>query len=280
MKKLSVLLVIELCLLITWFERTMGQSVGIGNAVFTPDPSSMLEVRATDKGILITRVALVATTNSSPITSPATSLLVYNTATQNDVTPGYYYWDGTKWVRLLENDKAWLLNGNAASATNFLGTTNAIDLRFVTNNTERMRITSGGSVGIGTTSPTYLLDVRGGMRVGDGVSTEQGIRLINNNGDWQVGVNNAGNGTSGNQLYVYSVSDGVYRLTIQRGSGNIGINTYNPTARLHVDGTVRFVNLAAPSGETTALVIDGSGNVKARTLNTVAFNGETDPNAW
>ena len=27
-------------------------------------------------------------------------MLVYNTATVGDVTPGFYYWDGTQWVRL------------------------------------------------------------------------------------------------------------------------------------------------------------------------------------
>jgi hypothetical protein len=40
-------------------------------------------------------------------------------------------------------------------------------LNFGTNNTERMRITSAGNVGIGTgtSSPTRLLDVNGAMRL-------------------------------------------------------------------------------------------------------------------
>ena len=40
-----------------------------------------------------------------------------------------------------------------------LGTTSNTDFRFRTNDTERMRITSGGNVGIGTTNPTNKLDV-------------------------------------------------------------------------------------------------------------------------
>jgi hypothetical protein len=59
----------------------------------------MLDIKSADKGLLIPRVALTNTNSASPITSPATSLLVYNTATTGDVTPGYYYWDGSKWVR-------------------------------------------------------------------------------------------------------------------------------------------------------------------------------------
>jgi hypothetical protein len=36
---------------------------------------------------------------ATPITKPATGLLIYNTARQNDVLPGYYYWEGNRWVR-------------------------------------------------------------------------------------------------------------------------------------------------------------------------------------
>lgn len=83
-----------------------GQSIGIVSSVFTPDASAMLEVQSTNKGLLIPRVSLTSTSSASPVTSPATSLLVYNTATINDVTPGYYYWNGSKWVRLLD-DQLW-----------------------------------------------------------------------------------------------------------------------------------------------------------------------------
>jgi hypothetical protein len=43
----------------------------------------------------------------------------------------------------------------------YLGSTGANQLAFVTNNTERMRITSAGNVGIGITSPSVALDVLG-----------------------------------------------------------------------------------------------------------------------
>ena len=77
--------------------------VGIGTS--TPNSSAQLDVTSTTKGFLPPRVALTATNSTTPVTSPATGLLVYNTATAgtspNNVTPGFYYYDGTKWQRII-----------------------------------------------------------------------------------------------------------------------------------------------------------------------------------
>ncbi len=81
------------------------QNVGINATGASPDASAALDVSMTNKGILIPRVALTAVNSASPITSPATSLMVYNTATAgtapNNVTPGFYYWNGTSWSKLV-----------------------------------------------------------------------------------------------------------------------------------------------------------------------------------
>ena len=137
----------------------------------TPDASAVVDMTASDKGALLPRLALTATTSSAPVSSPATNLMVFNTATAgttpNNVTPGIYIWNGTVWVRLLNkgdvSGTAWSINGNAGTTptSNFLGTIDAQDLAFGTSATERMRITSSGNVGIGTATPTSsaLLDV-------------------------------------------------------------------------------------------------------------------------
>jgi len=47
---------------------------------------------------------------------------------------------------------AWLINGNSVSSIKTIGTTTAFDLPFITNNTEKMRLTSSGNMGIGTST--------------------------------------------------------------------------------------------------------------------------------
>jgi hypothetical protein len=76
------------------------QGIGINETNADPDNSAILDVSSNLKGVLLPRVALTGTTLSFPVNSPAVSLLVYNTSTNNDVTPGYYFWDGAKWVRI------------------------------------------------------------------------------------------------------------------------------------------------------------------------------------
>ncbi|MFC4476355.1 hypothetical protein ACFO3N_04700, partial [Flavobacterium chungangensis] len=74
--------------------------VGVGTQ--SPNRSAQLEVFATDKGILIPRVALTSTTDTKTITNGnVDSLLVFNTATATDIKPGYYYWFNNKWNRIL-----------------------------------------------------------------------------------------------------------------------------------------------------------------------------------
>jgi hypothetical protein len=126
------------------------QSVGIGTA--TPDPSARLHIEDNARGLLIPNVALSATNVAAPVTGPATSLLVYNTNTAGAgataVTPGFYYWDGSQWVRLLGGGEAWLLTGNAGTnpAVNFLGTTDNNSLRIRVNNQQTFQFNTNFSI--------------------------------------------------------------------------------------------------------------------------------------
>ena len=70
-----------------------------------PNSSAMLDVSSPNKGLLIPNVILTGPTDATTITYPAISLLVYNIATVEGLTPGYYYNSGTTnspvWTRLL-----------------------------------------------------------------------------------------------------------------------------------------------------------------------------------
>ena len=82
----------------------MNAQTGIGTT--TPHVSAKLEVAAINKGFLPPRVALTGINDLSTIATPATGLVVFNTATAgttpNNVLPGYYYYDGTKWNQLVD----------------------------------------------------------------------------------------------------------------------------------------------------------------------------------
>lgn len=147
-----------------FFSVSLAHSqVGIG----TTTPTGALDISSTIYGFIPPRVALTSTTVAAPVLNPQTGALVsgtivWNTATAgtspNNVAPGLYYWDGTKWIALAGSPGGldWSLAGNSGTTagTNFLGTTDAVNLHFNTNNLERMRILSNGTIGINSTGNT------------------------------------------------------------------------------------------------------------------------------
>ena len=94
-----------MCLAVISTSKLQAQNVGINSTGASPDVSAALDVNSNSKGILIPRIALTSCLDVTTIPSPATSLLVYNTATAgtspNQVLPGYYFWNGTKWVSFM-----------------------------------------------------------------------------------------------------------------------------------------------------------------------------------
>ena len=104
----------------------LSAQVGIGTS--TPHASAKLEVSSTTQGFLPPRVSLTATNAASPVTSPETGLLVYNIAPNGSgvtaVTPGFYYWGGSAWVRLIvPTDNAANVTGTVAVANGGTGAT-------------------------------------------------------------------------------------------------------------------------------------------------------------
>lgn len=69
--------------------------VGIGTV--QPSASSVLDITAPDKGVLLPRVALTSATDTTTIASPANGLLVYNTGAAGLSYIGYVFWNGSEW---------------------------------------------------------------------------------------------------------------------------------------------------------------------------------------
>ena len=110
---------ISLGVLLFCFTAINAQNVGINSSGAAPDASSGLDVDFSDKGMLIPRVALTARTDVATISSPTTSLLIYNTATTgtspNNVYPGYYYFDGAIWDRFITDKNRTFLPANVTN---------------------------------------------------------------------------------------------------------------------------------------------------------------------
>lgn len=69
----------------------------VGIATETPHPSSVLEVVAIDRGLLIPNVSLISNSDTITIPRPAASLLVYNTNASASLAVGFVYFDGSEW---------------------------------------------------------------------------------------------------------------------------------------------------------------------------------------
>jgi hypothetical protein len=79
-----------------------GVNVSIGGKV-PNNSSAQLSLLDPNKAILLNRVALTGLRDITTIPNPPAGMLVYNTATAgtypNNITPGYYYFDGAVWYK-------------------------------------------------------------------------------------------------------------------------------------------------------------------------------------
>ena len=217
---MRTLLIVGVLILLP-FTRLMAQA-GINADGSLPDPSAMLDVKSTTKGMLIPSMTL---TQRDAISNPANGLLIYcltnNNFYSNAGTPSSPNW-------IVVNSQ-WTTNGTSVSYTN-------------------------GNVGIGTTSPNSTLSVGGSSQFQ--VNSTGNITKINNVTTSWPSVQGAASSTlqndgSGNLSWVSLAAGGVKQ--VKRGTLTLGY--------LVTTGTVSFSPAIVPSKsivETRIIVSDVS----------------------
>jgi hypothetical protein len=146
--------------------------------------------------------------------------------------------------------------GNSVSTIGFKGSTStndynvrcgadANDYVIYTNNAEKFRINSSGNVGIGTTSPSYKLDVS--------ASGVGGIRSVTSVSGWAGWFENTNNSSgvvvtagvdSGDAPLLIRKQDGTELFSVRGNgtswfqNGNVGIGTTSPSEKLDVNGNI------------------------------------------
>ena len=128
---------------------------------------------------------------------------------------GYYYATG---------------NGQNLTKPVFIGDNNSY-IRFNSGNSERMRITSAGNVGIGTTSPGAKLHISD-----DSVNQLYLERTGAITGKYRLGIAGATN-----RFHITDAVQGEDRIVIDE-TGDVGIGTTSPTQKLHVVGKGLFTD--------------------------------------
>jgi len=104
---------------------------------------------------------------------------------------------------------------------------------------ERMRITSGGNVGIGTSSPSSLLHLSSSSNTAQtitsvGAGSYASIGFVNTTTGYGYDIGFGGSSTiAPNSFYIYGGSSASVKLAITSG-GNVGIGTSSPAAKLEI----------------------------------------------
>ena len=178
--------------------------------------------------------------------SPAAKLDVVASnvsVTPNTDSSAVFRKNGHNYISILSGgtNEGGVIFGNSADAADgwiaYKHGTGAADQAFAfgTANGERMRITKGGNVGIGTTAPGAKLDINGIPWVNPADGTHSGWNFR------QGGVFKGWVGyVDSNDVVNLSMDGSVTNGINVNASHNVGIGTASPTHKLHVNGDMRL----------------------------------------
>lgn len=262
-------------LFILFSACTLNAQVGIG----TTTPAGALDLNPTiptNYGFVVPRIALTALNAQAPVVNPQggaipTGTVVYNTATANTgvaappnaVGPGLYFWNGTRWVAFAGSpgglDWSLLGNGSTNIATDFIGTTDAVDFATRTNNIERMRVLTNGHVLVNTTTNSQADN-----------QFEVNSTIV---GDDAITGNSVGTGGRGVQGNSTLDGTGVFGFNDGTGSGAIGVNNnLTGTQGIGVFGNITSTTTSAATSNFTG-VLGQASSPTATGISALNFGG-------
>jgi hypothetical protein len=171
------------------------------------------------------------------------------------------------------------------SGATYLSSFQTVPLVFQTDSAERMRITAGGNIGIGTSSPVEKLQVLGGnIRVGG--SGVQGRYFGTNSSDVSVLEFGIAAGTGfGDSIGLYNTTstglltfgtDSSERMRIT-SAGNVGIGNTAPNAKLQVTGTANIsgnVVIGGSLSSGSSATVNGTITMTSSFLRNRIINGD------
>lgn len=225
--------------------------VGINEDNSSPNASAMLDIKSNDKGLLIPRMT---TTQRTAINSPASGLLVYDTNTDS-----FWYYDNSTWTEIeIGTNRYWEI----ASGNNIINS-------------------NSGNVGVGSSlAPTQIRwpltvkDTTNAMLGTDSIDvSELFLVLTRNQNENNMGVglgfqststvtgmgaaimHERTNSNSRGKLHFATKSSGSaadedlpIRMTLDE-TGDLGIGTVSPSAKLHVSGGNAYIEDQVGIGE-------------------------------
>ena len=265
-----------LTILISLFFIVTGKAQNIGIGTTAPNASSILEIKASNKGLLIPRTSTIS---RNAIVKPAKGLLLYDTTTNS-----FWFHNSGTWVQIGASGNGWSLTGNAGtSSINFIGTTDEQSLAFRVNNKQAGRIDNSTfesgtrNTAFGLIALNYNTSGADNSAIGYGTlySNQTGNQnaalgkyaLFNNdaNNNTALGFNamyfntSGTNNTATGSLALQNNTTGSYLTAIGNAADVDGLNVYNNSTALGYGAIITGSNSIQLGNNAVTQVYAGTG---------------------